>query len=132
MTRISKPTEEDPVAPAVTDLARDLHKRFLHRPETPLRPGLALHAEELLERLKDPAYPSEDLARTLAGLLHDVTIRLEPYLNSPFRGLEEVSLADPRLAPVAEALLEILATQVMPAAAERALDKATVTRHPGG
>ena len=128
----ANPKKEDPHPPTMTDVGQDLWKRFAERPTTLLRPDLGIHPEELLERLKDPSYPPEDLARTLVGLIGDITIRIQPYQNGPFRGIEEVALDDPRLADVAAALLETLATRVLPEAALKSMTKTSAVRHPGG
>ena len=108
----------------------DALQEFRNRPHGLRNPAIKEHAESLLENVANPHISDEDLMPFILHLLRSADLRLDPYINSPVKGIVSIPFEDPVLDEVRKPLA-IAITKVMRKAFQEATLKVLVDRQPG-
>jgi hypothetical protein len=108
----------------------DALQEFANRPRGLRNPAIKEHAESLLENVANPHISDENLMPFVLHLLRIVEVRVEPYINSPVKGVVSIPLDDPALDEVRKPLA-LAVTKVMRNAIREASLKVLVDRQPG-
>ncbi len=108
----------------------DALREFANRPRGLRNPAIKEHAESLLENVANPNISDEDLMPFVLHLLRIVEVRVEPFINSPVKGIISIPLEDPVLDEI-RTPLALAVANVMRKAIQEATQKALVDRQPG-
>lgn len=108
----------------------DALKEYANRPRGLRNPAIKEHAESLLENVANPHISDEDLMPFVLHLLRIIEVRVEPYINSPVKGVVSIPLEDSALDEV-RTPLALAVTKVMRKAFQDATLKVLVDRQPG-
>lgn len=103
---------------------------FANRPKGLRNPVIKEFVENVLENASNPHISDADLLPYVLHQVRSIDIRIEPYTNSPIKGIVSVPLEDASLDGVREELALAL-TGVMRRAFRNAALKVLVDHQPG-